>query len=488
MLLGLTVGFGIFAGPHMGQEEVATIAVIGLLSGGVFTLWAVVLAIRALWAGERQTLPILLLILVVAIPMGGFGVASWNDDYESIGETTSDFKYWTFTYFLPVIFPFISFVALTGAPLFLWLQRRRKRSRMRAGGVEFSRRERWRFALKCMSVYTMLSAVILIPMPLFVMCAVWHGGIRTEVAERTPDFIRDASEALLYRLYENETLDLDTYEDYILSRGLVSPLRLNDRIFDLKPRVSALATRGIFEHFPKRAADFGELKIGKNSILDYYLGKYGSTAQRLAAIRTAQSGKYVSDQFFKGLSEGKPDAEVNIELEKYLAGNVPSRSAALAAIVQWSPESQRFKLIHDFMFNSDVKEVSEFLTRTREFFLVSQYESFALWDALEHPDYTVRFLAVSRLDINFNLKPITLGIFLRKLVTLSKSNNRNLAVLAPTLVSLLPLKTRDKNDKLIVESHWKPSLFPQGIPQATLDRVLERAEAELKRMDDDAGK
>ena len=199
LLLALTVGFGFLAEPYMRHEEVATIAVIGLLSGGVFTLWSIVLAIRALWAGERQTLPILLLLFLAAVLMGGFGVACWFDDVPSTYNEFNRVRSWPHRLFLPVILPFVFFVCLTGVPLILWLLRRRKRILLQNGAPELSRRESWRFVLPWAAVYALLCGVILIPMPLFVMCVKCEGGIRTEIVAHTPDFFRDATEALLYR-------------------------------------------------------------------------------------------------------------------------------------------------------------------------------------------------------------------------------------------------------------------------------------------------
>ncbi len=340
-----------------------TVVVVGAVAGGVLILWSVVLAIRALFAGERSLLPILLVNFATLLPAAG-GCYGWYL-LPSAADRDSIFE---IAILCCALIPFLSFACITGTVAIKILLSIVERRRVRHGLPLWSRRRRWRNALALWSVYALLLGFVSIPVATFLVSArIWsdHGSIdfehgssfRIAVLKESPKLIRDISESILYASNSRKSLAI------LLSNDLVSLAKLETRVHDTDLEISRCALDGLVKHRPQLAARHAE-EIAENFVprsaagaeyvemLHECVAQYGTSAQKKAELQRVLNGKNVGGSaVFYALSLGDRDESLIPILDAILRSDDNFNYGALIPLFKWLPGDRIISLFQSAVPN-----------------------------------------------------------------------------------------------------------------------------------------
>lgn len=178
----LLIPIGNYIQPRFNAEAGYALHTIGELAGIVFALWAALHAWRAMKAGE-PTFIASLVIVFPALALGDYGMSLWEPQTAVAPEHVL---------FLPVLLPFYAGISLLSHALVkysLW-----KPSAPAA--VPLTHDQRWHRAMRAIKWTTPIAALVLLPIPIFILSSNWPGDVRAYIAEHTPSFICDASARL----------------------------------------------------------------------------------------------------------------------------------------------------------------------------------------------------------------------------------------------------------------------------------------------------
>lgn len=324
-----------------GVEHLIPVFAVALAIGGVGTVWALVLALRALWRGEKPGLPVWLIHVTTLLP-AAYGLVHWFP----LPEHVLLQKEWMDELYLPVLLPFWSLAWISGWTVIPRVMRRWERRRVAKGRPEYTPRQFFRACLLWLWAYTILLGTILLPLPLYLHCYLhWPFTLgRKWVAENTPLPIRNAAERIL-------SLDLNIRwghaQQRLLRQGRVSRERLMLRYGDANGAVSLAALIGASKSEPQWAADraaeilanpalapTSSLRVDAQNLL----AKFGTTLQRRTYLEyLVRNGSPLIRGFLFSLRDAPRDEALLPDLEKLLQSQAPDREYALLPLISWLP-------------------------------------------------------------------------------------------------------------------------------------------------------
>lgn len=410
-----------------------TVVVVGAVAGGVLILWSVVLAVRALIAGEGSFWPMLLINFATLIPAAG-GCFGWfllpsAADRDSIFEIAI---------LCCVLIPSLSFACITGTIAIKILFSIVERRRVRAGRPSWSRRQRWRNALALWGVYALLLGLVSIPAATFLVSArLWsdHGSIdfehgshfRIAVLKESPNLIRDISESILYALNSRKSLTI------LLSYDLVSLAKLEKRVHDTDLEISRCALKGLVKHRPqlavRNAEEIAENFVPRSSdgaeyleMLHECVAQFGTSAQKKVELQRFLNGKNTGDNgVFYALLRGECDESLIPILTEMLHSSAPRHELALLPLIKWLPEDRAVEI-----FQNAVAKMTGYPRRSYMTMALSERKSLAtkmFFMLLAHENKDVRLEALAQGISQRKLDPIRKGECVRKLLEFLDGND-----------------------------------------------------------------
>lgn len=184
-------------------EEAQPVQGVGGATALVFSVWSLVLSVKALVAAERPLLAIVNIAWVwveVSVPCA----ASWWLLFSNYHP--SSYAYEMILYLgLPVFVPLLIWGAVVYAPIAVWMVRRAERRALARGEAVWTRRRRWTAGLRYAGACLALLGLLVLPVALYVFSVraahesrtvAWQSVVR----EYTPDAIKHA----VYRQHSNQ--------------------------------------------------------------------------------------------------------------------------------------------------------------------------------------------------------------------------------------------------------------------------------------------
>jgi len=419
-----------------GTVDKEQIVWMGALIGGVFCVWAVVLALRALWRGERAMLPLGLLNLM-ALAAGALGVWMWARVPEVNGEFV-----WYLDTGLPLAIPFCAAASLSGTVVLSCALRWIERRRMRSGKPVLTQRERCWLLVKLGVPFLTLLALILLPVPIFLYLTARDFKMEPPaLVKAAPNFVRDPAERVARTCMEWKWMEAWGHVEWrLLENQLVSNARLIERAGDPDVKLRIVAICALVEHEPKLAARFAvetiETAQPNSRGFDFVcfelaeiVAKRGSSDERCRLLRKALANSateltLAQTSFFEKLAE-QPRDDAVIPLLEQLAGSATlKRAANLKPLIEWLPEDEAIQLISAELDSGDH-------IRQRDTIIWLRPSRISLWKRkfflqLDHPDINVRRLTLeSRLSmlIPYSIDQTARIECVRKLLTILEQHD-----------------------------------------------------------------
>lgn len=175
-------------------EEAQPVQGVGGATALVFSVWSLVLSVKALIAAERPWLAIVNIawvLIEVAIPCA----ACWWLLF--MRYTPNSYVYEVMLYLgLPVFVPLLILSALAYVPFAVWMTRRAERRAAARGEAAWTRRRRWTTGLRYSGACLLLLSFLVLPTVLYVFSVLAMGqgrnpGWQALVREYTPEPIRN---------------------------------------------------------------------------------------------------------------------------------------------------------------------------------------------------------------------------------------------------------------------------------------------------------
>ncbi len=312
-------------------------AILGIVCPVVLIVWSVVLGIRAVWAGERLTWPLVVLTLTLwEVSLVVLGLWAWYM-MDSILRTHYPLILWANYNALPVLLPAGLLAITVAVPFALWRVRVGRRRRAASGALALSRAEEIGRVLPWTVAVVAIVEALLLPLPLFVFCVVF--GLSTSsnfkvpwcrlVVEYTPNAMRDPVEAISRRGW----LWPDGISATLIESGYVSTARLKERIYggsdsawvalEQLDQIEAIRfARAVAAGKVDASTISTAVLIGMGQLL-----VYGSSVEELRTLLRSDAASPPSVPFRRGMLEGLrrsqreqkllPEIETYIEQDEY---------------------------------------------------------------------------------------------------------------------------------------------------------------------------
>ncbi|HEY3322568.1 MAG TPA: hypothetical protein VGP72_19060 [Planctomycetota bacterium] len=285
-LLAAGVSAAFFAAKPISVEALAGLGV-AVSAATAFACWSLVLAARALAAGERARVPLAIIVLflfeVLAVGALLTAVLIWRQSgwYFDLD--------WTFKIGLPFFGPVAALAALAALGIALLLTRWAERRRRTRGGAPWDGRERWRYGVRRWLACFVLLLVPPLPWALFFYCIYFgghplepRGAVYWALIDHTPLWLGESSAAAC----AGYNTSYDSFYRRILWSGCVSTERLLSEAHS--HTCPYIAVDGLFRRHPLEARQLLEeaeketsptIKSDVDRAALLALVRYGSDAQ-----------------------------------------------------------------------------------------------------------------------------------------------------------------------------------------------------------------
>ena len=313
---------------------------VSQIAAVVIGVWSLVLAMRALLTGELGARPMVVLGLLFTESTAALFLFSGVT-----GLPFPRFGRWYMDLCLPVVVPILILATLIALPVARW---RVRRSAVVAPAAPVAPWP-WKRALAWYGAVAALTAVVLLPYPLFMYCAYmqihreWPNdrlGVRTWILEHTPVVVAEPS-AWCLSLSDSRAF-MDGYA-LTLATGRTSTRRLHAELNDPRSEVHFHALYGLQKADQAAALAWAErIGSGRTCVRGSHaldaagriLGEHGSLEQvRRCLTADLQLPPYFFDGVINGIVEGRR-RELLPELERSSEASPGERHSCLWAIAE----------------------------------------------------------------------------------------------------------------------------------------------------------
>jgi hypothetical protein len=358
----LALAFTIVCGHILESEikEAEACIAVGAAATLIWGLWSLILAGRSLRKGERSAWP-LALFLFVLFEISIVAQGAWTlYDYQRPQINPSEFN-WILDVCLcsamPVFLPFLFVVGCIGWPIAAWRVRRAEKLAEAAGAQPWTRSRRCKRALAWFAAIALLLALLILPAPLFLYCAVTtdcpyismgkiykslkKNGFRNEIIEKTPNFIRDSVDTVLNWLPFDRCAAL---EQKLLGHGAVSKAQFLKHLHGANAKLFDISWFWLTENYPEEALPMAVDMCASTSGQDiafqagWLLGKMGDEQKIEQCLKKAAELHFEYDVLYGIFTNLNPQSFKYWEIREHsyegAKSNLQSRALILSLLAK----------------------------------------------------------------------------------------------------------------------------------------------------------